>query len=77
MLLKLAAARMENGYPTKKSFIKALNSAGLKVSIHKYNRIERGCQKADICEGIFIARFLNRKPEDIFFAPPDSKTVSV
>ena len=75
MLLKLAAARVEQGYPAKKSFVKALNSAGLVINIHKYNRIERGYQKADIAEGLFIANFVNRKPEDIFLDNDDSKTV--
>ena len=66
MLRKLAAARVESGYETKKSFVDALNVAGLAISNNTYNRIESGKQTADIETAFFIADFLKRNTREIF-----------
>ena len=71
MLLKLAAARTEAGYNTKKMFVSALNNSGLVISNNTYNRIEAGRQLADVDTAIFIAEKLNRDIKEIFF---DSET---
>lgn len=67
MLLKLAAARMEAGYKTKKSFVNALNNSGLSISNNTYNRFESEIQIADVKTALFIAEFLKKDIKEIFY----------
>ena len=66
MLLKLAAARIEAGYKTKKDFVGALNEKGLIISKNTYNRFESGTQIADVVTAFFIADCLKRDAKEIF-----------
>jgi len=66
MLLKLAVARMESGYKTKKAFVEALNKKGLAISRNTYNRFESGNQIADVETAFFIAECLKRDAKEIF-----------
>jgi len=66
VLLKLAAARMESGYKTKKDLVEDLNKRGLNISKNTYNRIESGKQISDVQTAFFIAEYLERDPKEIF-----------
>jgi DNA-binding XRE family transcriptional regulator len=73
MLSMLAAARVEAGYNTKKSFVEALNKAGLVISRQTYNRIESGNQPAEVEVAIFIADFLEKDLRQIFLTTSTQK----
>jgi len=74
MLTKLAAARMEAGYKTKKEFQRTLSNAGLRISTNTYNRIEAGVQIADVGVACFISDFLGRDIREIFLPLLTRKT---
>jgi DNA-binding XRE family transcriptional regulator len=73
VLLKLAAARMEAGYKTKKDLVEDLNKRGLNISKNTYNRIESGKQIADVETAFFIAEYLERDIKEIFLLESTQK----
>ena len=74
MLYKLAAARLKNGFCTKKSFVDKLRDVGFDINEQTYNRMESGKQKVDVKTAIFIADFFKTTVKALFFDDESSKT---